>query len=113
MANNVKERMKINVRKNDKVVILSGKDKGKTGKVVKVMPTEGKIVVEGVNVVKKHSKPRPPKVPHGGILEKAMPIDSCKAMLMCTKCDKAVRVKKHVSADGTYTRECRKCGETI
>lgn len=113
MANKVKERMKMNVRKDDTVVVLSGRDKDKRGKVVKVMPAEGKIVVEGVNVVKKHSKPRPPKVPQGGILEKAMPINPSKVMLVCTKCDKPVRVKKEISQDGVKTRVCRKCGESI
>ncbi len=113
MANKVELRMKVNVRKNDTVMVLSGKDKDKRGKVVKVLPAEGKVVVEGVNVVKKHSKPKPPKVPQGGILEKAMPIDSSKVMLVCDKCDKPVRVKKSVSSEGVRIRVCRKCGEQI
>ena len=104
--------MKVHVKKNDTVLVLSGKYKGKKSKVVKVMPSEGMIIVEGVNVVKRHSKPRPPKVPQGGILEKAMPIHAGKVMLMCPKCDKAVRIRKSVE-EGKNTRICRKCEASI
>lgn len=104
--------MKVHVKKNDTVLVLSGKYKGKKSKVVKVMPAEGMIVVEGVNVVKRHSKPRPPKVPQGGILEKAMPIHAGKVMIVCSKCDKAVRVKKTIE-DGQKARICRKCGSSL
>jgi large subunit ribosomal protein L24 len=107
-----KER-KIHVKKDDNVMVVSGKDKGKKGKVMKVFPKEGRVLVDGINIAKKHTKPRPPKVPRGGILEKAQPVDSSKVMLMCTKCDKPVRVKHKLPEGGKKERICRKCGEEI
>lgn len=113
MAKNKKIRLKMSLRKDDLVKVISGIDSTKTGKILKVLPTEGKIVVEGVNVAKKHSKPRPPKVPQGGILEKAMPISAGKVMLVCPKCNKPVRVKKVANPEGKFVRVCRKCGDSI
>lgn len=105
--------IKIHVRKDDMVVVLSGKDKGKKGKIMKVFPQEGKVLVDGINIAKKHTKPRPPKVPQGGILEKAQPINSSKVMLVCSKCNKAIRAKKKITDDGRKERTCRKCSEEI
>lgn len=114
MANKEKKIMKVHVKKGDTVMVISGKDESKTGKVVKVFPTKGMIVVDGLNIVKRHTKARPPQFPQGGIIEKSMPMRSCKVMLVCTKCDKPVRVKKELSSDGTsYRRICSKCGEEI
>lgn len=101
---------KIHVRKDDMVMVVSGKDKGKKGKVMKAFPQEAKVLVDGINVAKKHTKPRPPKVPQGGILEKAQPIDSSKVMLMCTKCNIPIRIKKRAD---TRKRVCPKCGEEL
>lgn len=108
-----KEIEKIHVRKDDTVMVVSGRDRGKKGKVMKVFPEDGKVLVDGINVAKKHTKPRPPKVPRGGILEKAQPIDSSKVMLMCTKCNIPIRVKKRLRDDGTKERICRKCSEEV
>jgi len=107
------EKRNLHIRKDDTVMVVSGKDKGKKGKVMQALPREGKVLVDGINIAKKHTKPRPPKVPRGGILEKAQPVDSSKVMLMCGKCDKPVRVKHKVAEDGSKTRICRKCGEEI
>lgn len=104
---------KIHVRKDDTVLVISGKDKGKKGKVMKVFPKDGKVLVDGINIAKKHTKPRPPKVPRGGILEKAQPINSSKIMLMCTKCNIPVRIKKRIREDRRKVRICRKCGEEL
>jgi len=107
------EKRNLHVKKDDTVMVVSGKDKGKKGKVMKALPKEGKVLVDGINIAKKHTKPKPPKVPRGGILEKAQPVDTSKVMLMCAKCDKPVRVKFHLSDDGRKERICRKCGEEI
>lgn len=104
---------KLHVKKNDTVLVLSGKDKGKKGKVLQVFAKDNKIIVDGVNVAKKHTKPRPPKIVQGGILEVAHPMNSSRVMLVCPKCNQPVRVAKKVLDDGTRARICRKCGDTI
>lgn len=104
---------KVHVKKNDLVMVLAGRDRGKRAKVLEVKIKEGMVVVDGCNVVKRHTKPRPPKVPHGGILEVAKPIPSGKVMLVCPKCSKATRVGHRVEKDGTRSRQCKKCGEVI
>ena len=83
--------VKLNVKKGDTVVVLSGKDKGKQGKVIAAMPKKGKVVVEGVNKVKRHTKPNQ-KAPQGGILVKEAPMHACKVMVVCPACKKATRV---------------------
>lgn len=98
----------MHVKKEDTVVVLAGKDKGKRGKVLQVMPGKSKVMVDGVNVVKKHTKPRPPKVPQGGILEKAMPIDASNVMLVCPACSAPTRPMRK-----DKTRVCRKCKEQL
>ena len=114
MANKIKKPAKIHVKKGDTVVVLTGTDKDKRGKVSKVMPFEGKVIVDGVNMAKRHTKARPPQVPQGGIIEKAMPIDSCKVMLVCPKCNKPVRAMKVESDKNSgKKRVCRRCGEEI
>jgi len=103
---------KLRIKKKDTVVVLSGKDKGKRAKILEVIDSKGKVLVEGVNVMKKHTKPRPPKVPQGGILEKAMPIDSSKVMLICPHCTKPTRIKMRIK-DSIKERVCRQCNEVI
>ena len=99
---------KMHVKKDDTVKVIAGKDKGKQGKVLEVLPSKNKVLVEGVNVVKKHTRPRPPKVPQGGILEKAMPVSASNVMLVCPQCSVPVRPKR-----SDKTRVCRKCNEQI
>ena len=103
--------VKLHVKKGDTVVVLSGKDKGKQGKVISAMPASAKVVVEGVNKVKRHSKPSL-KVPQGGIITKEMPLNACKVQLVCPACNKPTRVAHKVVA-GKNSRVCKKCGETI
>ncbi|MGB9661589.1 MAG: 50S ribosomal protein L24 [Moorellaceae bacterium] len=105
-------RPKIHVRKGDTVVVITGKDKGKRGKVLRVIPSERRVVVEGVNIVKRHMRPTP-KLQQGGIIEKEAPLDSSNVMLVCTKCDKPTRVGRRILPDGTKVRVCKKCGEVI
>jgi large subunit ribosomal protein L24 len=101
----------LSVKKKDKVVVLSGKDKGKKGEVLNVFPDKGKVIVSKINFVKRHTKPtqRDP----GGIHEKEAPIAMSKVMLVCPKCDQAARPKFDKLSDGKKIRVCRKCGEMI
>ena len=101
----------MNIKKNDTVVVLSGKDKGTKGKVLVAMPSENKVVVEKVNVATCHTKARR-QGEQGGIVKRETPIRSCKVALYCEKCDKGVRVGYKVE-DGKKTRICRKCGAEI
>ena len=103
--------IKLHVKKGDTVVVLSGKDKGKQGKIISAMPKAGKVVVEGVNKVKRHSKPSL-KVPQGGIVAKEMPLHACKVQLVCPACNKPTRIG-HKEVNGKNSRVCKKCGEVI
>ena len=102
----------MNVKKGDTVIVLSGKDKGKQGKVLKSDPKGGKVIVEGVSVAMKHRKPRK-QGEEGGIVKMETPIYACKVMLVCPKCGKPTRPAFRILDDGSKTRVCRKCGETI
>lgn len=103
--------VKLHVKKGDTVQILSGKDKGKQGKIISAFPSDSKVIVEGVNKVKRHSKPSL-KVPNGGIISKEMPIHACKVQLVCPACNKPTRIA-HKSVNGKNARVCKKCGEVI
>ena len=102
----------MNIKKGDTIVVLSGKDKGKQGKVLKSDPKGGKVIVEGVNVAMKHRKPRK-QGEEGGIVKMETPIYACKVMLVCPKCGKPTRPAFRILDDGSKARVCRKCGETI
>ena len=104
--------MKVHVRKNDTVIVISGKDKGKTGEVLKVIPKTGRVIVKGVNIVKKHQKPNKQNM-QGGIVEMEAAINSSKVMLYCEKCKKAIRISNKIMEDGSKVRVCKKCGETF
>ena len=101
----------MNIRKDDKVVVISGKDKGKEGKVLIANPKEGKLVVEGVNVATKHQKPRK-QGEEGGIIKVETPIYACKVMVICPKCGKPTRVAHKLDA-GKSVRVCKKCGANL
>ena len=103
--------MKLHVKAEDTVVVISGKDKGKKGKVLQVSPKEGKVIVEGVNTVKKHVRPQPPKEA-GGIVDAEAPLYACKVQLYCSKCGKGVRASYKIE-DGKKTRVCAKCGAAL
>lgn len=102
----------MDIRKNDTVVVLSGKDKGKEGKILSADPKDGKVIVEGVNKAKRHKKPRKQGDP-GGIITKETPIYACKVMRVCPKCSKPTRAAYGVSKDGSKVRICKKCGAEI
>ena len=103
---------KLHVRKDDTVVVITGKDKGKKGKILVAMPEAGKVVVEGVNVVSRHTKPQGQNN-QGGILKKEAALDASNVMLYCAKCDNGVRVEHKVQENGDKVRVCKKCGAVI
>ena len=100
------------VRKNDSVMVIAGKERGKTGKVLRVLPDKDAVIIERVNLVKRHSKPRGPQQP-GGIVEKEAPIRASNLMIMCDKCNAPVRVGRKLLADGKKIRICRRCAEAL
>ena len=102
----------MSIRKDDTVIVLSGKDKGKQGKVLGTVPSEAKVVVEGINMVTCHVKPRK-QGEEGGIIKREAPIYACKVMRVCPKCDKPTRPAHKTLADGKKVRVCKKCGAEI
>ena len=102
---------KVHVKTGDTVIVLSGKDKGKTGQVMAVSPKEGKVIVEKVNMVSKHVKPKK-MGEQGGIVKAEGAMYASKVMPICPKCGKAVRVG-HVEKDGKMVRVCKKCGAEL
>ena len=101
----------MNIKRDDKVIVLSGKDKGKEGKVLSVDPKAGKVIVEGVSVASKHSKPRK-QGDKGGIIKVETPVYACKVMVVCPKCGKPTRVA-HKLENGKNVRVCKKCGANL
>ena len=110
----------MHVKSNDQVVVISGKDKGKKGKITAAFPKAGRVTVEGVNMVTKHQKARNAMQP-GGIIKKELPIDASNVMLVCPKCGKATRVAHKVTTvtlengkqDRKMIRVCKKCNADI
>ena len=101
----------LKIKKGDRVRVLTGKDRGKEGTVLRALPTEGKLIVEGVNIAKKHQKPTRATM-QGGIIDKDMPLDVSNVALVCPK-DGATRVGYKLSASGEKSRICRKCGQEL
>ncbi len=100
---------KPHVRKGDNVVVLTGKDRGKQGKVLRVNATKGTAIVERVNFTKKHTRPNPQRNVKGGILERESPINVAKLQVICPSCGEASRTGSHRTEDGKTVRFCRKC----
>ncbi|MDI9613400.1 MAG: 50S ribosomal protein L24 [Acidobacteriota bacterium] len=103
----------VHIKKNDMVYVLSGKDQGKTGKVLKVYRDKGRAVVEGVNYIQKHTRPNPQKNVKGGILPKEAPIHISNLMVVCKRCGKHARVGTSVTPDGRKARVCKNCNEIV
>src|SRR5499426_1978758 len=101
------------IKKNDEVFILRGKDRGRTGRVLIVLPKDQKIVVEGIQMIKRHTRPNPQKNIKGGIVEKEAPIHISNVALVCKNCKQHTRIGKTVLSDGRHARACKKCGNTI
>ena len=103
---------KVHVKTGDTVVVLSGKERGKRGKIIAVSPKEGKVIIEGVNMVSKHVKPK--KMGEaGGIIKAEGAMYASKVQLICPSCDKATRIAHKISEDGKKQRICKKCGKTL
>ena len=100
------------VKKDDLVMVISGKDRGKKGKVLKTYPSEKKVIVEGVNFTKKHQRPTN-QYREGGIIERETPIYVSKVMVVCPNCDKPTRITHKILENGEKVRACKKCGEII
>jgi len=103
---------KVHVKKGDTVIVISGKDENKKGKVLAVYPDRKKVIVEGVNIVTKHRKPRS-ATQQGGRIKQEAPVDSSKVMLICPRCSKPTRIGRKVYENGQKARMCKKCGEVI
>ena len=103
---------KCKIRKNDQVMIVKGKEQGKTGRVIRVIPDKGHVLIEKLNMVKRHTKPSA-KYKQGGIIEKEAPLAISNVMLLCDKCKGPVRVGRKVLENGKKVRLCKKCGEVF
>jgi len=101
------------IKKNDEVYILRGKDRGKTGRVLIVIPKDQKVVVEGVQMIKRHTRPNPQRNIKGGIVEKEAAIHISNVAIVCKNCKEHTRIANKVLADGRRARACKKCGSTI
>lgn len=100
------------IRKNDTVMVITGREKGKSGKIIAIFPDRGRALVEKLNMVKRHQRPTQ-KMRQGGIVEKEAPLSLSNLMIYCLKCKKGVRSGVKVGKDGKKTRVCKKCGESL
>jgi large subunit ribosomal protein L24 len=103
---------KFKIHKNDMVMVIAGRERGKTGKVLRVLPARGRVIVERLNVVKRHTKPRGAASP-GGIVEREASLDVSNVMVMCDRCNAPVRIAIKLAADGNKSRVCRRCGDAV
>lgn len=101
------------VRKNDSVVVVRGKDRGKRGRVLKVLPDRNRVVIEGVNFVKRHTRPNPRANVKGGIVEREASVHASNVQIVCPECGAATRVGRELLGDGRKVRVCRKCDGAI
>ena len=97
------------IRKNDNVVVTTGKDRGKRGRVVRLVPEKNRLVVEGVNIIKRHTRPNPQKNVKGGVVEREAPLHASNVQIVCPECGKPTRIGKKILDDGRKVRVCRKC----
>ena len=97
------------VRKNDNVLVTTGKDRGKKGRVLKVLPAKNRVVVEGVNLIKRHTKPNPGRQIKGGVVEREAPLHASNVQVVCPECGQATRIGRKILGDGRKVRICRKC----
>jgi large subunit ribosomal protein L24 len=100
------------IKKNDNVMVTSGKEKGKRGRVIAVYPSTNRLLIEKLNMIKRHTKPNQ-QLRQGGIVEKESPIAAANVQLICAKCDKPTSVSRKEQGDGTRARVCRNCNEVI
>ena len=97
------------IRKNDNVIVTTGKDRGKRGRVLRVVPDKNRVVVEGVNMMKRHTKPNPQRQVKGGVVEREASLHASNVQLVCPECGKPTRLGRKILGDGRKVRVCRKC----
>jgi len=102
----------VHVRRGDTVAVIAGRERGKRGKVLRVLPTGGRVLVEKINMVKKHQRPTQ-KLRQGGIIERESPLALSNVLVVCSRCDKPSRSGIKTLADGRKLRICKRCGESI
>jgi large subunit ribosomal protein L24 len=102
-------RLQTSIRRNDAVVVTAGKDRGKRGRVLKVLPAANRLVVEGVNFVSRHTRPNPGKNIKGGIMKREAPLHASNVQLVCPECGARTRIGRKILGDGRKVRTCRKC----
>jgi large subunit ribosomal protein L24 len=106
-------RTRIRLRKNDVVQVIAGRDAGKQGKILKIIPDKNRVIVQGVGFTKKHTRPNPQRNIKGGIAEREAPIHASNVMVVCGECGERTRIGAKRLADGGKTRVCRKCGGAL
>jgi large subunit ribosomal protein L24 len=97
------------IRKNDNVLVIAGRDRGKRGRVLQILPAKNRLVVEGVNVIKRHTRPNPQRQIKGGIVEKEASLHASNVQLVCPECGAPTRIGRQILGDGRKVRICRKC----
>jgi len=101
------------IRKNDNVLVISGRDRGKKGRVLRVVPAKGRVIVEGVNFIKRHTKANPRANVKGGIVEREAAMHASKVQIVCPECNRPTRIGKRLLDDGSRIRICRKCNGVV
>ena len=104
---------KLHIRKNDQVEVLAGKDRGKRGRVLRLIPDRGRAIVERINMIKRHTRPNPQRNIKGGLVEREASLDVSNLMVVCPECDKTTRVRRKMLADGRKVRTCVACEGVI
>ena len=105
--------MKVKIKKNDQVQVITGRDRGARGKVLRVFPSKSSAIVEGVNIIKRHTRPNPQKGIQGGVVEREAPIQLCKVQLICPETGQVTRVGRKRLEDGSGARVARRSGATL
>ena len=106
-------KQKLNIKKEDRVLVIKGRDRGKVGKVLRVIPDKERVLVEKVNMIKRHTRGGASKTGQGGIIEKEAPVPMSNLKLICSKCTEPTRVGRKTLEDGKHVRVCKKCGEQL
>jgi large subunit ribosomal protein L24 len=109
----VEQRNRVQIRKNDQVKVIAGKSLDKVGRVLRVMRDKNRVIVEGVSLLKRHTRANPSKNIKGGIVERESPIHISNVMIMCGSCNQATRIGHSILSDGKKIRICRKCGSSL
>jgi large subunit ribosomal protein L24 len=108
-AQQERERHRINLKKDDTVKVIAGRDAGKTGRILKVIPEKNRVIVQGVAMIKRHTRPNPQRGIKGGIAEREAPLAVSNVMILCAECNKPTRIGHKILGDGKKVRICRHC----